>query len=53
LIDEIKEDEMGRACIKHRVERHSYKILVENPEGKSPLRRTKRTCEIIFTWILE
>jgi hypothetical protein len=34
---QVKEDEMGRAC-----STNAYRILVEKPEGKRPLRRPKR-----------
>jgi hypothetical protein len=37
--DEVKEDEMGRACCMHGVERNAYMTLLVEPEGKRPLRR--------------
>jgi hypothetical protein len=41
--DQVKKDEMGRANSAHRDKRNVYKILVENPDGKRPLRRPRRT----------
>jgi hypothetical protein len=38
--DQVKEDEMGRACSVHG-EKTAYKILVETPEGKRPLGRPR------------
>jgi hypothetical protein len=38
------EDETGRACSMHG-EKNAYKILVEKPEGKKPLGRSRHRCE--------
>jgi hypothetical protein len=38
-------DVMGRACRTHREKRNACSILMGKPEGKRPLRRSKRTCE--------
>jgi hypothetical protein len=37
------EDEMGGACSTNREERNGYRLLVEKPEGKRPLRRPRRS----------
>jgi hypothetical protein len=37
--DEVKEDEMGRACSTNRERRNAYRILVGKPEGRRPLGR--------------
>jgi len=37
--DQIKEDEMGRACGMYGRERNLYSVLVGKPEGKRPLGR--------------
>jgi hypothetical protein len=41
-IDEVKEDEMGRACSTNKARRNAYRILVGKPEGKRPLGRPRR-----------
>jgi hypothetical protein len=33
---------MGRACSKNEGKRNAYRIFVEKPEGKGPLRRPRR-----------
>jgi hypothetical protein len=38
---QVKEDEMGRACRTNGGE-EEYRILVGNPEGKTPLGRPRR-----------
>jgi hypothetical protein len=40
--DQVKEDEMGRACSTNGEKRNAYKILVGNPEGKRPPGRPRR-----------
>jgi hypothetical protein len=35
LNDQVKEDEMGRACNRNGEKRNAYRILVGKPEGKS------------------
>jgi predicted RNA-binding protein YlqC (UPF0109 family) len=40
--DQVKEDEMGRACSKHGKNRNACRILVGKPEGKKPLGRPRR-----------
>jgi hypothetical protein len=37
--DQVKEDDMGRACSTLGARRNAYKILVGKPEGKRPLGR--------------
>jgi hypothetical protein len=37
-----EEDEMGKACSTNGGKRNTYRILVEKPEGKRPLGRTRR-----------
>jgi hypothetical protein len=39
--DQVKKDEMDRANSTHGEKRNVYKILVENLEGKRPLRRSR------------
>jgi hypothetical protein len=41
-VDQVKEDEMGRACSTNEEKRNAYRILVGNPEGKRPLGRPRR-----------
>jgi hypothetical protein len=36
--DQVKEDEMGKACNKHGEKASAYRILVGKFEGKLPLR---------------
>jgi hypothetical protein len=40
--DQVKEDEIGRACNTTGEKRNAYRILVGKPEGKSPLGRPRR-----------
>jgi hypothetical protein len=40
-LDQVKEDERGRACSTNGEKRNAYRILVGNPEGKRPLGRPK------------
>jgi hypothetical protein len=42
LNDQVKDDEMSRACSTNEEKRNVYRILVGKPEGKSPLRRPRR-----------
>jgi hypothetical protein len=42
LNDQVKEDEIGRACSTNGEKRNAYRILVGNPEGKIPLGRLRR-----------
>jgi hypothetical protein len=40
--DQVKEDEMGRACSMNEVDgRNAYRILVGKPEGRRPLGRPR------------
>jgi hypothetical protein len=39
---QVKEDEMGGACITNGANRNVYRILVGKPEGKRPLGRPRR-----------
>jgi hypothetical protein len=45
LNNQIKEDEMDKACSKHGEKRNAYRNLVGKPEGKRPLLRSKRRWE--------
>jgi hypothetical protein len=40
--DQVKEDEMGRACSTNGGKRNAYRILVGKPEGKRPLGKPRR-----------
>jgi hypothetical protein len=40
--DQVKEEEMGRACSMNGEKRNVYRILVGKPEGKRPLGRPRR-----------
>jgi hypothetical protein len=40
--DQVKEDEMGRACSTNGEKRNAYSILVGKPEEKRPLERLRR-----------
>jgi hypothetical protein len=40
-MDQVKEDEMGRACSMNVEKRNVYRISVGMPEGKRPLGRPK------------
>jgi hypothetical protein len=42
LNDQVKEDEMSRACSTNGEKRNAYRILVGMPEGKRPLGRPRR-----------
>jgi hypothetical protein len=42
LNDEVKEDEMGRACSTNWAKRNEYWILVGKPEGKRSPGRPRR-----------
>jgi hypothetical protein len=42
LNDQVKEDETGGACSTNGVKRNAYRLFVEKPEGKRPLRRPRR-----------
>jgi hypothetical protein len=44
----VKENEMGGACRTNEKKRNTYRLLVGNPEGKRPLRRTRRRW-----WIMD
>jgi hypothetical protein len=39
--DQVKEDEMGRACSTNRETKNAYRIMVGKPEGKRPLEWTQ------------
>jgi hypothetical protein len=40
--DQVKKDEIGRACRTNGKKRNAYRILVGKPEGKRPLERPRR-----------
>jgi hypothetical protein len=42
LNDQVKEDEMGRACSTNEAKSNAYSILVGKPEGKRSLGRPRR-----------
>jgi hypothetical protein len=39
--DQVKEDEIGRACSTNGETKNAYRILVGKPEGKRPLGRQR------------
>jgi hypothetical protein len=41
LNEQLKEDEMGRACSTSGEKRNAYRILVGKPEAKRPLGRPR------------
>jgi hypothetical protein len=41
--DQVKEDEIGKACSRNGEKRNAYRILVGKPEGRRPLGRPRRT----------
>jgi hypothetical protein len=45
LGDQVKANEVGRACGTHRKERKMYRVLVGKPEGKRPLGKPRRRWE--------
>jgi hypothetical protein len=40
-VNQVKEDEMGRACRRNGEKRNAYRILVGEPEGKNPSERPR------------
>jgi hypothetical protein len=42
LNDQVKDNEMGRACSTNGEKRNAYRILVGQPEGKRRLGRRRR-----------
>jgi hypothetical protein len=42
LNDQVKEDEMGKACSTNREKRNAYRMLVGKAEGNRPLGRPRR-----------
>ena len=43
--DQIKKNEMGRACSTHEERRDAYRVLVGKPNGRRPFGRTWRRWE--------
>jgi len=46
--DQIKKNEIGGACKTHGERRCAHRVLVENPEGKKPLRNAGVDGRIIL-----
>jgi hypothetical protein len=46
--DEIKKNEMGRACSMYGARRGAYRVLVRKPEGRKPLERPRCRWEDII-----
>jgi hypothetical protein len=44
---------MGRACSMYGDKRNARRVLVQNPEGKRLLGRSRRRWEDSIKWILE
>jgi hypothetical protein len=44
-LDEVKEDEMGRACSTHGDMLDAYRMLVGKPDGRKPLWRRRHRRE--------
>jgi hypothetical protein len=42
VVDQVKEDEMGKACNTNGEKRDACRMLVGKPEGKCPLGRPRR-----------
>jgi hypothetical protein len=42
MIDQVKENEMGRACSTNGAKKNAYRIWVGKPEGKRPLGKPRR-----------
>jgi hypothetical protein len=43
--DQVKEEEMGRACSTHGEKRNACRVFMGKPEGKRPLERSRRRWE--------
>jgi hypothetical protein len=52
-VDQVKEDEMGRACSTNGERRNAYRILVGKTEGKRQLGRPRRKWVDNIKMILE
>jgi hypothetical protein len=50
--DQVKEDNMGRACSMHGEKKNEYRILVGKPEGKKPLGRPRLRWEDAIKMVL-
>jgi hypothetical protein len=44
---------MGRACSKHGQKLTAYRVSVEKPDGKRPIKGPRRWQKIILKWILK
>jgi hypothetical protein len=51
--DQVKEDEMGRACSTNGDKWNEYRILVVKPKGKRPVGRSRRGMDNITMDIRE
>jgi hypothetical protein len=51
--DQVKVDEMSRACSTHGEKRNAYRILVGKPEGKNHWEEPDIVRSVILKWILE
>jgi hypothetical protein len=40
--EQVREDEMGRACGTKGKKRNAYRLLIRKPKGKRPLGRPRR-----------
>jgi hypothetical protein len=47
-MEEVKGNEMGRACSTHREKRNAYRIVVGKSEEKKPLRRSRHYGRLIL-----
>ena len=45
MVDQIKKNELGRACSTYGEKRDVFRVLLGKPEGKIPLGRPRRRWE--------
>jgi hypothetical protein len=53
VYDQIKVNEMGRACSIYGGEEECLQGLVSKPEGRTPFGRPRHRWRIILTWSLK